>query len=175
MVRYRCYERHGTECTAQAYALHCAFQIVTMSSLLTEGLPLALTSSMRTLMRLRLDRAQRVIRYTPRADSGPFLDPPRQRSHRHTNSRESIPIQDPAPKLTTSRDGTAAAIVPLMIGAVLFFAPTLYISLDTAFSWTSVFQIPDNGLPDLKSIGLFILTLVWPAMCARACSPDRKS
>ncbi|EIW69847.1 hypothetical protein M231_00980 [Tremella mesenterica] len=63
-------------------------------------------------------------------------------------------------------DGTPAALVPLMIIAILFFAPTLYISLDTALSWTSAFQLSSSHFDELKSIGLFILTLIWPAVAA---------
>ncbi|WVQ70595.1 hypothetical protein IAR50_000114 [Cryptococcus sp. DSM 104548] len=60
-------------------------------------------------------------------------------------------------------DGTAAAIVPLSIFGILFFIPTLYISLDTAFHWTSTFNIPLAQAADVKSIALFILTLIIPA------------
>ena len=58
------------------------------------------------------------------------------------------------------RDGTAASIVPTAIIGVLLFIPTLYISLDTSQSWTGAF---DTG-PQVKSISLFILTMIWPAV-----------
>ncbi|ODN82805.1 hypothetical protein L202_01077 [Cryptococcus amylolentus CBS 6039] len=60
-------------------------------------------------------------------------------------------------------DGTAAAIVPLTVFSILFFVPTLYISLDTAFHWTSPFNIPLAKVAEVKSIALFILTLIVPA------------
>nr|XP_019000641.1 uncharacterized protein I203_06686 [Kwoniella mangroviensis CBS 8507]OCF64102.1 hypothetical protein I203_06686 [Kwoniella mangroviensis CBS 8507] len=61
-------------------------------------------------------------------------------------------------------DGTAAAIAPLSILAILFFIPTLYISLDTSLGWTNVFEISGEDLTYLKNIALFILTLLWPAI-----------
>ena len=54
--------------------------------------------------------------------------------------------------------------MPMIIGSVLFFAPTLYISLDTSLGWTSTFRLDSGDLGELKSIGLFILTLLWPAL-----------
>ncbi|WRT70536.1 uncharacterized protein IL334_007534 [Kwoniella shivajii] len=61
-------------------------------------------------------------------------------------------------------DGTAAALAPLCILAVIFFIPTLYVSLDTAFGWTDVFTPNTGDMADVKNIALFILTLIWPAI-----------
>ena len=59
-------------------------------------------------------------------------------------------------------DGSPAAIAPLAIVAILFFVPTLYISLDTAFNYTGVFKLSPAQTPNLLNVGLFVLTLVWP-------------
>ncbi|WVW81018.1 hypothetical protein I302_103009 [Kwoniella bestiolae CBS 10118] len=61
-------------------------------------------------------------------------------------------------------DGTAAAIAPLSILAILFFIPTIYISLDTSLGWTNVFEISGDDITYLKNIALFILSLLWPAI-----------
>jgi hypothetical protein len=70
--------------------------------------------------------------------------------------------------MLTYRDGTPAALVPLIVFAILFFIPTLYVSLDTALGWTDVFRpgvdATTTSVRELKSIGLFILTLLWPAL-----------
>lgn len=58
-------------------------------------------------------------------------------------------------------DGTPAALVPFSILTVLIFAGTLYIALDTAFGFTSVFQ--STPPQSLHNIGLFVLTCIWPA------------
>nr|XP_018259939.1 uncharacterized protein I303_08011 [Kwoniella dejecticola CBS 10117]OBR82097.1 hypothetical protein I303_08011 [Kwoniella dejecticola CBS 10117] len=60
-------------------------------------------------------------------------------------------------------DGTAAAIAPLSIFAILFFVPTLYISLDTSLGWTSVFEVSGEDAENVKNIALFMLTMIWPA------------
>ncbi|KAK8850383.1 hypothetical protein IAR55_004301 [Kwoniella newhampshirensis] len=62
-------------------------------------------------------------------------------------------------------DGTFAALVPLVIVAILFFIPTLYISLDTSLHWTEVFVLKGDEA-NLKATGLFVLTLIWPAVAA---------
>ncbi|WWC92120.1 uncharacterized protein L201_007074 [Kwoniella dendrophila CBS 6074] len=61
-------------------------------------------------------------------------------------------------------DGTAAAIAPLSIFAILFFIPTLYISLDTSLGWTDAFNVNGDNVAQLKNTALFILTLIWPAV-----------
>ncbi|KAL7422672.1 hypothetical protein Q5752_001963 [Cryptotrichosporon argae] len=63
-------------------------------------------------------------------------------------------------------DGTPAALVPLSLGAVLFFVPTLYVALSVGFRWNTVFQISSTDPADLKSTALFVLTLLWPALAA---------
>jgi hypothetical protein len=47
---------------------------------------------------------------------------------------------------------------------ILFFGPTLYISLDTSLDWTDAFHMSAGSIPDLKNITLFVLTLIWPAL-----------
>jgi hypothetical protein len=64
----------------------------------------------------------------------------------------------------STRDGTPAAIVPIVIVAVLFFGPTLYISLDTSLYWTSAFHLSGKDAIELKNTALFVLTLIWPAL-----------
>jgi hypothetical protein len=58
-------------------------------------------------------------------------------------------------------DGTPAAIVPLSIIGFLFFAATTYVSLDTAFGLTTVFQ--SNPPAEMRGVAMFILTSIWPA------------
>jgi hypothetical protein len=58
--------------------------------------------------------------------------------------------------------------VPLVVFTVLYLIPTLYVSLDTALGWTDVFGLGANPttatVRDLKSVALFVLTLIWPAV-----------
>ncbi|ORX41155.1 chitin synthase III catalytic subunit-domain-containing protein [Kockovaella imperatae] len=65
-------------------------------------------------------------------------------------------------------DGTPAAVVPLCVIAALFFAPTLYIALDIGLHWTETFRIDSSDPSSLRSITLFVLTLIWPAFAAVA-------
>jgi len=58
-------------------------------------------------------------------------------------------------------DGTPAAVVPLSILSVLFFAGATYIALDTAFGLTTVFQ--SHPPQELRGVAMFILTSIWPA------------
>ncbi|CAG7850597.1 SubName: Full=Related to export control protein CHS7 {ECO:0000313/EMBL:CCA71545.1} [Serendipita indica DSM 11827] len=57
-------------------------------------------------------------------------------------------------------DGTMASLIPFFGLGFLIFVGTLYISLDTGFSFTSAFQ--SDPPSDLKNIALFVLTSVWP-------------
>lgn len=61
-------------------------------------------------------------------------------------------------------DGTPASLVPLGLVGLLFFAATLYVSLDTGLHWTHALHMSDKEIQDLRSIGLFVLTLLWPAL-----------
>ncbi|KAH7092854.1 chitin synthase III catalytic subunit [Auriculariales sp. MPI-PUGE-AT-0066] len=63
-------------------------------------------------------------------------------------------------------DGTPASVIPLAIFGTAFFVGTLYVSLDTAFNWTSAFVA--NPPQDMNNIALFILTSVWPGVAAIA-------
>ncbi|TYJ55627.1 hypothetical protein B9479_003659 [Cryptococcus floricola] len=58
-------------------------------------------------------------------------------------------------------DGTAAAIVPLTVFSILFFVPTLYISLDTAFHWTSTFNIPLAKVAEVKAAVLYLVIMLY--------------
>lgn len=44
-----------------------------------------------------------------------------------------------------------------------FFIATTYISLDTAFGWTSAFGVSNPPIAQ-KNIALFVLTSIWPAV-----------
>ncbi|WWD20566.1 hypothetical protein CI109_105042 [Kwoniella shandongensis] len=63
-------------------------------------------------------------------------------------------------------DGTFSALVPLVIGSVLFFIATLYVSLDTSLHWTESFVLVGSDVGTLKATALFVLTLIWPAVAA---------
>ncbi|WVO17477.1 hypothetical protein L204_105169 [Cryptococcus depauperatus] len=52
-------------------------------------------------------------------------------------------------------DGTAAALVPLIVIGILFFVSTLYISLDTAFHWTNALNMSAGDVKHLKATALF--------------------
>jgi len=62
-------------------------------------------------------------------------------------------------------DGTLSSLLPLCGIAVAFFAVTMYISLDVAFSFTSTFG-PSDPPTDLRSVPLFVFTSLWPAAAA---------
>lgn len=57
-------------------------------------------------------------------------------------------------------DGTPSSLIPYYGLAIIFFLITTYIASDTAFSFTNLFK--SNPARDLKSIGLFILLIIWP-------------
>ncbi|KAG8826511.1 hypothetical protein FRC19_008763 [Serendipita sp. 401] len=57
-------------------------------------------------------------------------------------------------------DGTMSSLIPFFGIAFLIFVGTLYISLDTGFSFSNAFI--SNPPADLKNIALFVLTSVWP-------------
>lgn len=61
-------------------------------------------------------------------------------------------------------DGTPASLAPLTIVGVLLFAATLYVALDTGLHWTQTLHLSAKDVPDLRNIGLFVLTLLWPAL-----------
>jgi len=64
-------------------------------------------------------------------------------------------------------DGTPSSLIPFYAVALALFAVTTYISLDTAFGFTSAFK-PSNPPSNLTNITLFVLTSVWPAFCVFA-------
>ncbi|KAN0085627.1 Chitin synthase III catalytic subunit [Tylopilus felleus] len=62
-------------------------------------------------------------------------------------------------------DGTLSALIPLGFISLFIFVATMYISLDTALTFTKVFG-PSNPQQALNSIPLFVLTSVWPGAAA---------
>ncbi|KAH8831990.1 chitin synthase III catalytic subunit [Flagelloscypha sp. PMI_526] len=61
-------------------------------------------------------------------------------------------------------DGTVSSLIPFWGIAALIFAGTTYISVDTGLHITDVIGRSDP--PEaLRSIPLFILTSIWPAVC----------
>jgi hypothetical protein len=52
------------------------------------------------------------------------------------------------------------SLVPSSIIAILLFAATLYISLDTSQNWTNTFTLDDHVIAKT----LFVLTLIWPTL-----------
>ncbi len=48
------------------------------------------------------------------------------------------------------------------LGQFVLFLLTLYISLDTAFGFTSTFGSASNPPESLRSIPLFVLLNIWP-------------
>lgn len=62
-------------------------------------------------------------------------------------------------------DGSMSAIVPFAIFSVAIFAGTLYICLDVALGITQTFG-PSSNSSELRSIPLFVVTSVWPALTA---------
>jgi len=59
-------------------------------------------------------------------------------------------------------DGTPSSLMPYYGLAGIFFLATTYIAADTAFGFTSIFK--STPARDLKSIGLFILLIMWPVI-----------
>jgi hypothetical protein len=60
---------------------------------------------------------------------------------------------------------TFYSVQVMHIGQLAFFVVTLYISLDTAFGFTSTFGTLSHPPDSLRSIPLFVLTSIWPAAC----------
>lgn len=59
-------------------------------------------------------------------------------------------------------DGTPSSLIPYCGLIGIFFLATTYISADTAFGFTNIFK--STPARDLKSIGLFILLVIWPVV-----------
>jgi hypothetical protein len=64
-------------------------------------------------------------------------------------------------------DGTMASLAPFFIFTLIIFVATLYISLDVALGLTHALG-PSSNPRELRSIPLFILTSIWPAVAAVA-------
>jgi len=62
-------------------------------------------------------------------------------------------------------DGTLSSLIPFAFFTLAFIAATTYISLDVAFTFTSVFG-PSNPPAALHSVPLFVLTTIWPGAAA---------
>ncbi|EIN08749.1 hypothetical protein PUNSTDRAFT_52231 [Punctularia strigosozonata HHB-11173 SS5] len=63
-------------------------------------------------------------------------------------------------------DGTISSMIPFHFFVLAFFVATTYISLDTAFNWTSAFAPSRQDPASLHNIALFVLTNIWPAVAA---------
>ncbi|XP_006464084.1 hypothetical protein AGABI2DRAFT_209131 [Agaricus bisporus var. bisporus H97] len=59
-------------------------------------------------------------------------------------------------------DGTMSSLMPLIIGSILVFAGTVYISLDVAFGVTDTIGGLSSPPERIRSIPLFVLTSMWP-------------
>ncbi|KAF9074575.1 chitin synthase III catalytic subunit [Rhodocollybia butyracea] len=62
-------------------------------------------------------------------------------------------------------DGTPAALIPYFIFAVAFFVGTTYVAFDVALGITKTLG-PSNDPSELRSIALFVLTSIWPAVAS---------
>ncbi|KAJ4476463.1 chitin synthase III catalytic subunit-domain-containing protein [Lentinula edodes] len=62
-------------------------------------------------------------------------------------------------------DGTPAALVPYLLFCAAFFAGTTYIAFDVGLGITTALG-PSNDPRELRSIPLFVLTSIWPAVAA---------
>lgn len=62
-------------------------------------------------------------------------------------------------------DGTMSSLVPFYVLSSLIFGGTLYISLDVALGITHTLG-PSSHPSELRSIPLFIMTSLWPAIAA---------
>ncbi|KAH8824179.1 chitin synthase III catalytic subunit [Flagelloscypha sp. PMI_526] len=62
-------------------------------------------------------------------------------------------------------DGTPSSLIPMWVLTALIFGGTLYVALDTGMHITDVIGRSNPPL-SLQSIPLFVLTSIWPAVCA---------
>jgi hypothetical protein len=62
-------------------------------------------------------------------------------------------------------DGTPAALVPYFILCLAFFVGTAYVAFDVGFGITKTLG-PSNDPSELRSIPLFVLTSIWPAVAS---------
>ncbi|KAJ7623787.1 chitin synthase III catalytic subunit [Roridomyces roridus] len=60
-------------------------------------------------------------------------------------------------------DGTPSSLIPFYAIAIVFFAATTYISFDIGLHITNAFG-PSSPPEALRSIPLFVLTSIWPAV-----------
>ncbi|KAF8893736.1 chitin synthase III catalytic subunit-domain-containing protein [Gymnopilus junonius] len=63
-------------------------------------------------------------------------------------------------------DGTLASLVPFYIFTVITLGVGIYISLDIGLGVTTTIGGVSSPPQSLKSIALFVLTSIWPAVCA---------
>ncbi|KAF8167210.1 chitin synthase III catalytic subunit [Crassisporium funariophilum] len=65
-------------------------------------------------------------------------------------------------------DGSLSSLVPFYVFTVICFGVTIYISLDLALGVTQVIGGVSSPPERLGSIAMFVLTSIWPAVCAIA-------
>jgi len=65
-------------------------------------------------------------------------------------------------------DGTLASLVPFYIFTIISLAVGIYISLDIGLGVTTTIGGVSSPPEALRSIALFVLTSIWPAVCAIA-------
>jgi len=63
-------------------------------------------------------------------------------------------------------DGTMSSLIPFYIVSAVTFGVTVYISLDIGLGITTLIGGVSNPPEALRSISLFILTSIWPALTA---------
>jgi len=63
-------------------------------------------------------------------------------------------------------DGTMSSLIPFYIVSAVAFGVTVYISLDIGLGITTLIGGVSNPPEALRSISLFILTSIWPALTA---------
>ncbi|KAF8703666.1 hypothetical protein AX14_014155 [Amanita brunnescens Koide BX004] len=61
-------------------------------------------------------------------------------------------------------DGTPSSLIPFFLFAIIFLCGTTYISLDVALGVTETLGGPSNPVQSIRSIPLFVLTSIWPAV-----------
>lgn len=63
----------------------------------------------------------------------------------------------------TSRDGSLPSLISLGLISAAFFGGTCYVALAVGFNYNDAFFVGTKNPEQLKSIALFVLTLIWPA------------
>jgi len=63
-------------------------------------------------------------------------------------------------------DGTLSSLVPYYVVSIIIFAVATYLSLDVALGVTQTIGAPSNPPDALRSISLFVILNIWPALTA---------